>query len=250
MERDLILLNSDNKYLFNNFTDDNIVFLIHGETANYYKLLNITTLYKINRAVIINTPEWLPYLEKLPMSKCIIQSNTNVENTNIADVIYVMSDQINPKSDPKIKILREGLPKNISVNDLFKKVRVITFGTYDLFHIGHLNILKRAKLLGDYLIVGISTDALNISKKNRPPVINQEQRMMIVNNIEGVDETFFEESLQKKREYILENKADILVMGDDWEGRFDEFKDICQVIYLPRTPDISTTELRHKINCQ
>jgi len=122
-------------------------------------------------------------------------------------------------------------------------IKVITFGTFDLFHIGHLQILKRAKVMGDYLIVGISTDALNFSKKQRYPICNQKHRMEIIQELKCVDEVFFEDSLELKREYILAAKADILVMGDDWLGRFDEFNDICQVKYLPRTPAISTTEL-------
>jgi glycerol-3-phosphate cytidylyltransferase len=125
---------------------------------------------------------------------------------------------------------------------------VITFGTYDLFHIGHLRIINRAKNLGDKLIVGISTDELNYNKKKKYPVFSQDERLEIIKSIKGVDEVFFEESLEKKREYILKYKADILVMGDDWAGRFDEFSDICDVIYLPRTKDISTTELIDKIS--
>lgn len=121
--------------------------------------------------------------------------------------------------------------------------RVLTFGTFDLFHIGHLQILKRAKFLGAYLIVGISTDALNYSKKQRNPICNQTHRREIIQELKCVDEVFFEESLELKRQYIIDTKADVLVMGDDWKGRFDEFKDICEVVYLPRTPSISTTEL-------
>lgn len=122
-------------------------------------------------------------------------------------------------------------------------MRVITFGTFDVFHIGHVNILERAKELGDHLIVGVSTDELNFFKKQRYPIYNENSRAQIVNAIHCVDEVFFEESLELKRQYILEHKADILVMGDDWEGKFDEFSDICKVVYLPRTADISTTEI-------
>lgn len=121
--------------------------------------------------------------------------------------------------------------------------RVITFGTFDIFHVGHLNILQRAAELGDYLIVGISTDELNFSKKQRYPVCPQKSRSDIVKALRCVEEVFFEESLELKRQYITEFNADVLVMGDDWQGKFDEFKDICDVVYLPRTPSISTTEL-------
>jgi glycerol-3-phosphate cytidylyltransferase len=124
---------------------------------------------------------------------------------------------------------------------------VITFGTYDLFHIGHLNIIKRCKTHCDILIVGISTDNLNFNKKQKYPVYNQYDRLNILNNIKGVDQVFFEESLEKKREYILKYKADILIMGDDWKGKFDEYNDICKVIYLPRTPNISSTSIKEYI---
>ena len=120
---------------------------------------------------------------------------------------------------------------------------VITFGTFDLFHIGHINILERAKKKGDKLIVGVSTDKLNFSKKQKYPIYSQNERKKIIDSLKFVDDVFFEESLEKKREYILKYKADILVMGNDWEGRFDEFNDICKVISLERTPSISTTLL-------
>ena len=121
--------------------------------------------------------------------------------------------------------------------------RIITFGTFDLFHIGHLQIIKRAKALGDYLIVGVSTDALNFSKKQRNPICSQQHRMEIIKELKCVDEVFFEDSLELKRQYILEKCADTLVMGDDWQGKFDQFNDVCRVVYLPRTPSVSTTEI-------
>ena len=121
--------------------------------------------------------------------------------------------------------------------------RIITFGTYDLFHIGHLKILERAKAQGDYLIVGISTDALNYSKKQKNPIYSEKDRMRIIESLKVVDEVFYEESLELKGEYIKQFNADVLVMGNDWEGRFDEFKSLCEVVYLERTPSISTTEI-------
>ncbi len=125
--------------------------------------------------------------------------------------------------------------------------RVITFGTFDVFHIGHLRILQRARALGSHLIVGVSTDALNRAKKGRNPIYPQDQRAEIIEGLRCVDEVFFEESLERKREYLLEHRADILVMGDDWAGKFDEFRDICEVVYLARTPAVSTTETIEKI---
>lgn len=125
--------------------------------------------------------------------------------------------------------------------------RVITFGTFDVFHVGHLRILQRAWKYGDYLIVGVSTDNLNYSKKKRYPFYSENERLEIVRALSCVNDVFLEESLELKREYILTYKADILVMGDDWKGKFDEFKDVCKVVYLPRTPSISTTAVIEKI---
>lgn len=121
--------------------------------------------------------------------------------------------------------------------------RIITFGTFDVFHVGHINILERAKALGDYLIVGVSSDQLNFSKKQRYPIYSQDDRLKIISSLKFVDEVFVEESLELKLEYIKNFKADVLVMGDDWTGRFDWVKDQCSVLYLPRTPSISTTEI-------
>jgi len=126
-------------------------------------------------------------------------------------------------------------------------LRVITFGTFDVFHVGHLRILQRAKELGNHLIVGVSSDQLNFSKKARFPVYSQDERIEIIKNLRCVDEVFLEESLELKAQYIQQHHADILVMGDDWEGKFDHFQHLCQIIYLPRTPAISTTAIIEKI---
>ena len=125
--------------------------------------------------------------------------------------------------------------------------RVITFGTYDVFHVGHLRILQRARELGSYLIVGVSTDKLNFDKKGRYPIYTENERIEIVSALRCVDEIFLEESLEKKRDYLLQYKADVLVMGDDWQGKFDVYGDICNVVYFPRTPTISTTQVIDKI---
>lgn len=124
---------------------------------------------------------------------------------------------------------------------------VLTFGTYDVFHIGHLRLLQRAREFGTKLIVGVSSDQMNFDKKGRYPVYPQGERMDIVAALSCVDNVFLEESMEKKRQYLLDNKADVLVMGDDWVGRFDEFSDICKVIYLPRTYGVSTTQTIDKI---
>ncbi|WP_414829204.1 adenylyltransferase/cytidyltransferase family protein [Alteromonas sp. H39] len=121
--------------------------------------------------------------------------------------------------------------------------RIITFGTFDVLHIGHIRILKRAKAHGDHLTVGLSSDELNFSKKGRNPIYSFDARLELLSSLRFVDEVFKEESLEQKRVYIIKHHADVLVMGNDWEGRFDEFNDICEVIYLPRTPSVSTTEI-------
>ena len=120
---------------------------------------------------------------------------------------------------------------------------VITFGTFDVFHVGHVRVLNRSATLGDRLVVGVSSDKLNFVKKGRHPVFTQEERLEIVANVKAVDEVFIEESLEQKRDYVLEHQADILVMGDDWSGKFNHLNDICQVVYLPRTPSVSTTAI-------
>ena len=123
-----------------------------------------------------------------------------------------------------------------------KQKTIITFGSYDLLHLGHINLIKRAKELGDKLIVGVSSDSFHHTKKNRPAIYNEHERMEIINSLKYVDKVFLEEDFAKKREYCKKYKADILVMGDDWLGHFDDLKDICEVIYLPRTENLSTSQ--------
>ncbi|MBN2103489.1 glycerol-3-phosphate cytidylyltransferase [bacterium] len=121
--------------------------------------------------------------------------------------------------------------------------RIITYGTYDLFHYGHLRLLERAKNMGDYLIVAVSTDTFN-AVKGKKCAYPYQQRAEIVKAIRYVDEVIPEECWEQKRDDIIRLKVDALVMGDDWEGKFDDLKDICEVIYLPRTSDISTTSIK------
>jgi len=122
---------------------------------------------------------------------------------------------------------------------------IITFGTFDLFHEGHLGILRRASEMGDRLVVGVSSDAFNLHKKQRLPVISQNNRMDIVGAIRYVDEVFLEESMELKQFYVEKYKADVLVMGDDWKGAFD--MEGCETVYLPRTEGVSTTGIIGKI---
>ena len=120
---------------------------------------------------------------------------------------------------------------------------VITFGTFDVLHVGHIRVLDRARALGDRLVVGVSADQLNITKKGRAPVFSQDERLEIVGSLRVVDEVFVEESLELKRDYVRQYGASVLAMGDDWEGKFDHLSDMCKVVYFPRTPSVSTTAL-------
>lgn len=119
--------------------------------------------------------------------------------------------------------------------------RVITFGTFDLLHEGHIRLLERAREYGDYLVVGVSTDKLNASK-GKVSIFPQEQRLAYTKALKFVDEVFYEESLEKKDDYIRQYDADVLIMGDDWTGKFDWVS--CEVVYLPRTEGVSSTEIK------
>ncbi|QPG06401.1 adenylyltransferase/cytidyltransferase family protein [Salinimonas marina] len=121
--------------------------------------------------------------------------------------------------------------------------RIVTFGTFDLFHVGHANLLQRAAALGDILLVGVSTDELNLNKKGRKPLYSYEDRVKIISSLRYVNLCFAEESLEKKADYLRYYEADVLVMGDDWKGKFDHLKEVCEVVYLERTPSVSTTEI-------
>ena len=128
-----------------------------------------------------------------------------------------------------------------------KEKIVLTYGTFDMFHIGHLNLLNRLKRLGDKLIVAVSTDEFN-SIKGKKTLIPFEQRALIVQNIKCVDIVISEENWEQKIDDIKKYNVDIFAMGDDWKGKFDFLKDYCEVIYLPRTQNISTTELKKELN--
>jgi len=124
--------------------------------------------------------------------------------------------------------------------------RVITYGTYDLLHWGHINLLRRAKQLGDYVIVGLSSDAFNESK-GKKAFHNFKVRKQMLQAIRYVDLVIAEDSWEQKASDIKLYQADILVMGSDWENKFDELKTHCQVVYLERTKDISTSQISREI---
>ena len=127
--------------------------------------------------------------------------------------------------------------------------RVITYGTFDLLHYGHINLLKRAKELGYYLIVAISTDEFNWNEKQKKCYFSYEERKQLVEAIRYVDLVIPEESWDQKKFDVHEYHVDTFVIGDDWEGKFDFLKDEgCEVVYLPRTPEISTTKIKSELN--
>ena len=121
--------------------------------------------------------------------------------------------------------------------------RILTYGTFDLLHFGHIRLLQRAKSLGDYLIVGLSTDEFNQIKNKRSYYPYPERKLML-ESCRYVDLVIPENNWEQKKSDILLYQADVLVMGDDWQGKFDFLKDYCQVIYLPRTTNISSTKIK------
>lgn len=124
--------------------------------------------------------------------------------------------------------------------------RVITYGTFDLFHLGHVRLLRRLAGLGDELIVACSTDDFNALKKKRS-VMSYAQRVEILESCRYVTKVIPEEHWEQKRDDVIREKIDVFGMGDDWKGKFDDLSDLCEVVYLPRTQDISTTMLRQEV---
>ena len=128
-----------------------------------------------------------------------------------------------------------------------KEKVVLTYGTFDMFHVGHLNLLNRLKSLGTKLVVAVSTDEFN-ALKGKKTLIPFDQRALIVQNIKCVDMVISEDNWEQKIEDVKKYNIDIFAMGDDWEGKFDFLKEYCEVIYLPRTENISTTQLKLELN--
>ncbi|SFA82356.1 Glycerol-3-phosphate cytidylyltransferase [Acetitomaculum ruminis DSM 5522] len=127
--------------------------------------------------------------------------------------------------------------------------RVITYGTFDLLHYGHINILRRAKELGDYLVVALSTDEFNWNMKQKKCYFSYEQRKQLLEAIRYVDLVIPEENWEQKVNDVKLYQIDTFVMGDDWVGKFDFLKDEgVDVVYLPRTPEISTTQIKNDLN--
>lgn len=125
--------------------------------------------------------------------------------------------------------------------------KVITYGTFDLLHYGHINLLRRAKAMGDYLIVALSTDEFNWNMKGKKCYFSYEQRKQLLEAVRYVDLVIPENSWEQKVSDVHEFKVDTFVIGDDWKGKFDFLQDHCQVVYLPRTPEISTTQIKQQL---
>lgn len=124
--------------------------------------------------------------------------------------------------------------------------KVITYGTFDLLHYGHINLLRRARQLGDYLVVALSTDDFN-ALKNKRAYYSYEKRKLLLESIRYVDEVIPESTWEQKRDDVKRLGIDVFVMGDDWAGKFDFLSDLCDVVYFPRTPEISTTQVKSDI---
>ena len=125
--------------------------------------------------------------------------------------------------------------------------RVITYGTFDLLHYGHINLLKRAKEYGDYLIVALSTDEFNWDEKRKKCYFTYEQRKKLLEAVRYVDLVIPEKNWGQKILDVKKYHVDTFVMGNDWEGKFDFLKDLCEVVYLPRTPEISSTQIKEEL---
>lgn len=121
--------------------------------------------------------------------------------------------------------------------------RVLTYGTFDILHYGHINLLKRARERGDYLIVGLSTDEFNL-QKNKKAYYSYSIRKAMLESIRYVDEVIPETNWEQKINDVKENNVDIFVIGDDWKGKFDFLSEFCEVVYLTRTTGISTTQIK------
>lgn len=125
--------------------------------------------------------------------------------------------------------------------------KVITYGTFDLLHYGHINLLRRAKALGDYLIVALSTDEFNWNEKQKKCHFSYEQRKQLLEAVRYVDLVIPETCWEQKASDVKEFRVDTFVMGDDWKGQFDFLGDLCEVVYLPRTPEISSSQIKQDL---
>lgn len=186
------------------------------------------------------------YNVELPIIRCVYE----VVKFNLEPAIAVKKLFIRRKKAEIPFSVLETMYENPEMKKGEKKMkRVITYGTFDLLHYGHINLLRRAKALGDYLIVALSTDEFNALSKNKHCYFSYEERKMLLESMRYVDLVIPEESWDQKVKDCKEYHVDVFVMGDDWEGKFDFLKDEgVEVVYLPRTPEISTTKIKTDLN--
>jgi len=218
-----------NKFILNDNTQFDIKYII----ANNINRILITDKKHINtiKEIKQQTNCIITYYHLFDFDKTLL-NKTYFDNLDCVDNIIFSKYDI-------LELYKKYINKPI-----MKVATVITFGTFDLYHIGHENILKRSKSYGDKLIVGVSSDELNHKKgKKSHETINE--RISNIDKSNYADEIFIEESLELKNEYIEKYNADILIMGDDWLNKFDWVQ--CLTVYLPRTPNISSTMLRSRI---
>ena len=219
------------------------------------RLINFINKFKVKEYIIDIHLDLVPnFAGKNKISK--MWPSYDINFNRLRKIKYLDVDTYCPSIKDTKRVLKKQygsdylIPKKKYVPFPKEKKRVITFGTYDLFHNGHINILKRAKnyYKNADLIVGVSTDKLNYGKKNRKPVINETHRLNIIRDIKWVNEYFFEESLEDKLKYCLDYNIDTLIMGDDHKKRFDFLKEYgINVVYLPRTKSVSTTNILKRI---
>lgn len=209
------------------------------ELLKYINQNNIGVIFIDNNQMFLNYCFTIKYYYPSMIIKLYLHSelhNSLIFELNYVDNVYCSNKQImDILNDDEIFYLNK---------PIIKLTTVITFGTYDLFHKGHFNLFSNCKKYGSELVVGVSSDELN-SEKGKISVNDINKRLEDCKNNENVDITFIEESLELKDEYIIKYNADMLIMGDDWENKFDWVS--CMTKYLPRTPDISTSLLKEKI---
>ncbi len=176
-------------------------------------------------------------------------------------IIEAVNSVVKEGADPKTAVMelmvrgkKTELPEGMTDIDQERGTtmkRVITYGTFDLLHYGHINLLRRAKALGDYLVVVLSSDEFNWNEKQKKCYFTYEQRKALLESIRYVDLVIPETCWEQKKTDVHEYHIDTFVMGDDWKGKFDYLKEEgVEVVYLPRTPEISTTQIKNDLNCK
>lgn len=231
--------NKNYEYINNRTLKNDMNFKSILDVLKYINRHNVKTLYILDEKFLKYCLSIKHYFNEINIIFYMFEDIKKINRLflNYIDIIRFANDNI--------KKIYEDADYIFINKPNFEFINVITFGTYDLFHFGHTNILKRARNLGNKLIVGISSDEFN-SKKGKQSINNFEKRKNDVLNSKFADEYFIEESMEAKDDYVKNNNANLLIMGDDWNGKFDWVS--CPCLYLPRTPDISTTLLKQKMN--